>query len=204
MNASTTAPGDTMGQTEQSDAGSSEPPEPTNRGDEAAAALTLHNETLRAVDERWLRDHLAASLAHLPQPVQRVDVAIVDDARMTELHVAYHNLDETTDVLTFDATETPGGPVEVDIAVCLDVAQREAERHGHRVERELLLYIIHGLLHCMGFDDHEADGFAAMHDEEDRVLSAIGVGRTFRVGGEGAGSPGSGSAIPPLHKDISG
>ena len=47
------------------------------------------------------------------------------------------------------------------------------------IEQELLLYALHGVLHCAGFDDRTNDDFEAMHVEEDRILTAIGVGPTF-------------------------
>ena len=45
---------------------------------------------------------------------------------------------------------------------------------------QLLLYILHGLLHCAGFDDHDPAEHDRMHTEEDRILTAIGVGPVFR------------------------
>jgi probable rRNA maturation factor len=85
--------------------------------------------------------------------------------------------DESTDVLTFPSASD--GSIDVDIAVCADEARRQAADRGHDVTRELLLYALHGLLHCAGFDDRDEAGFNAMHAEEDRILDAIGVGMTF-------------------------
>jgi ssRNA-specific RNase YbeY (16S rRNA maturation enzyme) len=54
----------------------------------------------------------------------------------------------------------------------------------------LLLYTLHGVLHCIGFDDHEEADFEAMHGAEDAVLAAIGVGPVFHrpyVAGDGPG-----------------
>jgi ssRNA-specific RNase YbeY (16S rRNA maturation enzyme) len=47
------------------------------------------------------------------------------------------------------------------------------------IEREVLLYALHGILHCAGFDDRTPQDFEAMHAEEDRILLAIDVGATF-------------------------
>jgi probable rRNA maturation factor len=151
-------------------------------------------------------------LPHLPRDVNRIDVAMLDDEAMCELHEQYHRISDTTDVLTFDVSPSPDVPLEVDIAVGVEVAKRQAEARGHSIERELLLYIVHGLLHCMGYDDHDTASFAAMHEKEDRVLDAIGVGRTFT---DGAGNhrpssvgdvsnnrtPTADSRQPPSHKD---
>ena len=129
-------------------------------------------------DKRWLSTQIDAACTHLPRDVHRIAVRIVDDAEMIDLHRRFHDDATTTDVLTFDSGATEG-PLEVDIAVCLDEARRNASDRGHDVARELLLYIVHGLLHCCGHDDHDADEHRRMHAEEDRILTAIGVGPVY-------------------------
>lgn len=129
----------------------------------------------------WLHDHVTAVLEHLSREANRVTVRVVDDAAMVDLHSRYHDNPTTTDVLTFEAAPEPA-PLEVDIAVCIDEALRQAEQRTHDVNRELLLYVVHGLLHCCGHDDHDPEAHARMHDEEDRILIAIGVGATWGGG----------------------
>ena len=113
-------------------------------------------------------------------------VRLVGDAKMCELHQRHCQDETTTDVLTFDLRQpVPGAGdplrlvIETDVIVCVDEAQRQAAARGYGVEREILLYGVHGMLHCCGFDDHSDDDFAAMHAREDEVLVAIGVGPTF-------------------------
>jgi probable rRNA maturation factor len=146
----------------------------------------LSIQVLPGVDQEigltWIRDRLAAALQHMPDSaerclIQRLSVLIVDDQRMAQLHRQYLGIDSTTDVLTFDSNEQ--GRIETDIAICADVAARRARELDHTVERELLLYAVHGLLHSVGFDDRDEASFAAMHAEEDRILGLIGVGATY-------------------------
>lgn len=138
---------------------------------------------------RWLADKAAAAAGVLAYAGE-VRVRIVGDDEMAVAHEKYSGVSGTTDVLTFDLRDDPsaGGPLDTDILVCADEARRQAAARGLNVERELLLYIVHGVLHCLGFDDHDEAGHRAMHEEEDRVLEAIGVGRTFAApeAGEGA------------------
>ena len=117
-----------------------------------------------------------------------VRVRIVDDAEMSSAHARYKNTPGTTDVLTFDLSE--GGVLDTDLLVCLDEARRRADEMDHPPEHELILYIIHGVLHCVGFDDATPADADAMHREEDRILSAIGLGPVFARGrGVGGGRP---------------
>ena len=100
---------------------------------------------------------------------------------MAALHAQHAGVDGTTDVLTFDRG-SDATSIDADIAVCVDEATRAAKGRGHGVLEELLLYVIHGALHCVGFDDCSEEASAAMHAEEDRILLEIGVGELYGGG----------------------
>jgi len=122
-----------------------------------------------------------------------VRLSVVADAAMVELHTAFSGDASTTDVLTFDLSEGQAAAtrqLDVDIYTCFDEAVRQGAARGHAPERELLLYAIHGVLHCLGFDDHSDDQYAAMHAKEDELLAAIGLPATFEAGDSAAGTNG--------------
>ena len=113
-----------------------------------------------------------------------VRARIVDDDHMAAIHLRHSKIESTTDVLTFDLRDDPtdpAAPLDTDLFACLDEARRQAAPRGHAPERELLLYILHGALHCLGFDDHTDDGFDAMHRAEDELLAAAGIGPLFHA-----------------------
>lgn len=129
-----------------------------------------------------------------------VRVRLVLDAEMAQAHEEFAGVPGTTDVLTFDLTDPEEDPideptvslvegqvkvakvrhVDTDIMVCVDEGRRQAKARGHELFHELLLYSLHGVLHCLGHDDHDEGAFAAMHDLEDAVLTRLGVGKVFR------------------------
>ncbi|MDG1137426.1 MAG: rRNA maturation RNase YbeY [Phycisphaerales bacterium] len=130
------------------------------------------------IDYNWLQIQTCNALSFLHLNYSEVSVRVIGNDEMSQLHVKHSGVEGTTDVLTFDH----GGDehsVRADIAICVDVAKREAEKRGHALQNELLLYIVHGILHCCGFDDHDEKSHALMHEEEDRVLSSIGVGAVW-------------------------
>lgn len=129
-------------------------------------------------ERQWVEARLVECLACMTAPVARVTVEVVDDHRMAALHQRFSSIAGTTDVLTFPASAA-GEPIEVDIAVCLDEAGRQATARGHALRLELLLYALHGVLHCAGFDDRTGPEHQRMHAEEDRILGAIGLGPVF-------------------------
>jgi probable rRNA maturation factor len=137
-------------------------------------------------------------------------VRVVDDEEMSRAHEEFSGVPGTTDVLTFDMLSpedierfgedpaiwqqqpVPGTDrelwghveaqrlVETDILICRDEALRQASQRGYDCRKELLLYVIHGLMHCLGHDDHEEEDSALMHRVEDAILEAIGVGPVYR------------------------
>ncbi len=158
------------------DAGSADPDCPAAQRRTPVVHVTAHLAT--PLDLPSLERHVHDALNEIGAQFALVNIEIVNDDRMIELHRQYSGIGTTTDVLTFVLSEA-GEPIEADIAVCADVAARQASDRGHGVEQELLLYALHGMLHCVGHDDHTESGYAAMHAEEDRILDAIGVGETF-------------------------
>lgn len=130
------------------------------------------------VEPARIADALRSAARAAGLEVSGLHVVLVDDVEMDRLHRSHAGVAGPTDVLTFPHSE-PGEPIEADAALCVDEAARRASDFGHAVERELLLYAVHALLHCAGHDDHEPAAHARMHAEEDRILEAIGVGATF-------------------------
>lgn len=149
---------------------------------------------LAPADLARLHRDLAAALAHL-SAAGEVRIRLVNDAAMADAHQRYSGIAGTTDVLTFDLRDPPApdasapdaaAPLDVDLLICVDEARRQAAARGHPLTHELLLYALHGVLHCLGHDDHDDDAFARMHALEDQVLQAIGVGPVFASGGSKA------------------
>ncbi|MFG0331054.1 MAG: rRNA maturation RNase YbeY [Phycisphaerales bacterium] len=137
-------------------------------------------EVSASLDLRWLRARTVEASTEAGLSRGSVTVRIVGAAEMAGLHAQFLGLDSPTDVLTFDLTDGTAAPgfIEAEIAVCFDIAKNEV---GNRrpVEAELLLYIVHGILHCLGYNDQDPQEFERMHRREDAILEAIGVGRQF-------------------------
>lgn len=143
-------------------------------------------------DRVWLGHHLQVAAAHLGLSGE-VRVVSVRDSDMSAAHARYMDDPTTTDVLTFDMRDGGEGPLDTDILVCVDEAERQARERGHEARRELLLYAVHGVMHCTGHDDHDQGDYEKMHEAEDAVLEAIGVGATFHDARGSRPEPGPGA-----------
>jgi len=128
----------------------------------------------------WLEQKLGRIVQLAGVSQGQLNLVVVDDCRMTELHEQYADHSGSTDVLTFDLRETEDQPLLADIVICKDRAEEEAGRRGHEIRQELLLYAVHGLLHLLGEDDIQEDDARSMHQREDELLVLAGVGPVYR------------------------
>ncbi len=166
---------------EDTDSTPAEPPSPGAQPATLSIDIADARGLIDPSQHTWLAEQALAAL-RLAASIGEVRARIVTDAEMTTAHERWSGIEGTTDVLTFDLRDEASRdnqPLDVDLLLCVDVAQRQADARGHTPERELLLYLIHGVLHCLGYDDHSAADAARMHAEEDRLLDTIGVGATF-------------------------
>ncbi|NBC18098.1 MAG: rRNA maturation RNase YbeY [Bacteroidetes bacterium] len=102
--------------------------------------------------------------------LRALSLVLADHATVLDLNRSYLEHDYHTDVLAFPLGDEES-IVDGEIYVDLDTA---AERHAEfdaTFEEEVQRYVVHGLLHLLGYDDATPDGKAAMHRREDRYLT---------------------------------
>jgi probable rRNA maturation factor len=108
-----------------------------------------------------------------------ITITIVDDAEMKKVHKQFLHKDTTTDVLSFDLTDEFEKRRVFELVVNVEMAARQALKRGHSSEAELALYITHGLLHNLGFDDDTPEHAQRMHHTEDAILDKLGFGSVY-------------------------
>lgn len=115
-----------------------------------------------------------------------VSFLFVNDRRMKTFNAKFTGRNQTTDVLAFSQLESgrerkvgrrfpKAGPVTLlgDVIISVDAARRQAPRYGHPFEKELVLYMIHGVLHLLGYDDQARRARIRMQREEGRILGRL-------------------------------
>lgn len=126
--------------------------------------------------ERLVRRALAA------EGVDRAEISLllVDDRRMAAVHRRWLGMPGPTDVITFDLSTGVVGPPQAavlaaDIVVSTETARRMARAVGWTPRQEVAYYIVHGILHLTGYDDHTATGRRSMRARERVVMKACGL-----------------------------
>ncbi len=108
-----------------------------------------------------------------------VDLAITDNSGIRRVNRRFFASSAVTDCISFDLTDPTEPGRCFSIIANAELAQRQALLRGHSSRSELALYIVHGMLHQLGFDDLTVAKAERMHREEDRLLERAGYGVVY-------------------------
>ena len=112
-----------------------------------------------------------AALDALGRADREVHVSVVGDRAIRRLNARFLHRRQSTDVLAFELGAPGPSPLLGEVIICADTARRQAKRVGVPVALEIDLLVVHGLLHLMGWDDHDPRAARLMHEREREILS---------------------------------
>lgn len=104
-------------------------------------------------------------------------ILLINNARMRALNRSYRGQDRPTDVLSFSAREGSFGDLESgllgDVVISLESVHRQAAAGKHRADEEVLLLLIHGILHLLGHDHERSPADARRMRRHERRLRRL-------------------------------
>src|SRR6516162_4617598 len=127
------------------------------------------------IDRKHFREVARAVLEGEGIAEAEISLAFVDNATIHRLNKRYLDHDEPTDVLSFPLSEPSASKLAGELVLGVEVAAEQAAARGHDVQTELTLYVIHGLLHLCGYDDHDDAARAVMRQRERHYLQQLGL-----------------------------
>ncbi len=149
-------------------------------GKEIAAGIAFEfideRETETPIDFDRMERAVAKILIDAGVERGRMEIVVLDAEPMRETNVQFLGHDYPTDVLAFALEDDlENGLLEGNVLVCPDVAAERAPEFGWDAAEELLLYVIHGALHLVGYDDHSPEDAPTMRAKEREYLAFVGV-----------------------------
>ena len=102
----------------------------------------------------------------------KISIAVVTDPTIHALNKRFLDHDYPTDVLTFPLDNGKAG-LEGEIVISSDTAIRHGAEYDNDPQRELLLYVVHGCLHLLDYDDQHEAAERAMRAREQHYLKLL-------------------------------
>ena len=156
-------------------------------------------QTLVTIDRPLLRRVARGTLRAEQVHSAHLSIALVDDDAIWQVNRDFLEHDFPTDVISFlyesDAvppaaeTAVPVGPLPRgayrqlagEIVISAEYALRTADEYGWKAHDELLLYLVHGILHLCGYDDLTRKEQRVMRTREAQVLALFQLTPRYRT-----------------------
>jgi rRNA maturation RNase YbeY len=133
----------------------------------------------KPVNRRLLKQIVAALLAGLKVTEAEIGIQLVGKTEMARVNQQFLQHEGSTDVITFDhgsrkPSSAPGkAPLHGELFVCVDDAIAQAKEFGTTWQSEIIRYVVHGVLHLLGYDDLKPALRRTMKREENKHLRAL-------------------------------
>ena len=139
--------------------------------------IVSNNQDAVPIPESWLTtfediapDLIRLALAratHDDSPLHHLatlEAALVDDLTSARVHREFMDIDGATDVITFHHGE---------IVIGAEVAIRQATEYNEPPAREILRYLVHGILHLAGHEDTSDHDRALMEKSQEEIITEV-------------------------------
>ncbi|MEX1248127.1 MAG: rRNA maturation RNase YbeY [Anaerolineales bacterium] len=143
------------------------------------------------IDKQYREKHSADLLTRTVEAVLKdqqvgretgISVVITGDKKLRELNQQFLGEDHVPDVLSFPSGESSDAQHYLgDVVISMPRARAQAKASGHRMDEELQLLTVHGLLHLLGHDHASPQEKARMWAAQEKILIGLGVHITANV-----------------------
>ncbi len=147
--------------------------------------VIANRQRTKRVNARLLKQIVVALFAELEIAEAELGINLVAAREMALVNETFLQHEGATDVITFDHTEKRKAEsgkrkqIHGELFVCVDVAQTQAKEFQTSWQSETVRYIVHGVLHMLGYDDLKPALRREMKREENRLMRQLEKGFSF-------------------------
>ena len=100
----------------------------------------------------------------------KVSIVITDDKNIRKINKEFLGHDYATDVISFSLKNKFPKSIDCEVVVSAQTAAREAKDRGLDPCEELHRYIVHGVLHYLGYQDKDPASKKKMFTAQEKIL----------------------------------
>lgn len=128
------------------------------------------------IDHAFVRNVGIEVLKMLGKAQGEVSLLFSGDSRIRELNRRFRNVDAATDVMAFPSGDRGG--FLGDIIISVETASRQADQLGHSLQYELAVLLVHGILHLIGYTDHDDGAQEEMSRRSEGILKRLNLSQS--------------------------
>jgi len=141
--------------------------------------VVANRQRRKRINSRLLKEIVGALFAELEITEAELGINIVAAREMALVNETFLNHTGSTDVITFDHAEKRKGragklkELHGELFICVDDAIAQAREFKTSWQSEIIRYVVHGVLHLLGYDDLKPQLRRRMKQEENRLVRLL-------------------------------
>lgn len=147
--------------------------------------VIVNRQRTKRINLRLLKQIVLALFAELEISETELGISLVTAREMALVNETFLQHEGSTDVITFDHLEAevgnqkPETGIHGELFICVDDAIQQAKEFKTDWQSEVVRYVVHGVLHLLGYDDLKPDLRRVMKREENRLVARLEKGFTL-------------------------
>lgn len=130
-----------------------------------------NRQKIKKINIKNLRKYLNQVFSYLAIKGKKASFVLSDNKFIINLNKEYFSKNQVTDVISFPLKDDLDQNYLGEVVVSVEEAVAVAENLRLSWEKELLLYLIHGILHLLGFKDKTASQRKKMEKKQQEIIS---------------------------------
>jgi probable rRNA maturation factor len=127
--------------------------------------LPIHSEKIKKIIHKVLKNERVGKSGW-------INICFVNNSRIKKINAKFHKTNRSTDVLAFDLSDkNKKNNLAADILISTQAALSQAQQFKTTPDYELSLYVVHGILHILGFNDHTPAQIKLMRKKESQYVN---------------------------------
>ena len=133
----------------------------------------------KKLNTRFLKQIVAALFAELKITEAELGIHLVGAKEMARVNLRFLQHEGSTDVITFDHKNSEFQnsnfklKIQGELFICVDMAVKQAKEFQSSWQSEVVRYVVHGVLHLLGYDDLQPALRRRMKREENRLVRRL-------------------------------
>ena len=154
-------------------------PHVVSRNQSAINLVIANRQRTKKINTRRLKEIARGLLSELNIKKAELGIHLIGEREMAIMNENFLGHKGATDIITFDHLEKwkaqSGKPIDIhgELFICVVVAVTQAKEFKSSWQAEVARYVVHGVLHLLGYDDLEPDLRRQMKREENRIVQKL-------------------------------
>ncbi len=141
--------------------------------------IIANRQRIKKINARLLKQIIGELFRELSITEAELGVTLVGAKKMARVNWDFLQHEGSTDVITFDHAEKRKAEsgkrknLHGELFICVEEAVLQAKEFGTSWQSEVMRYLVHGVLHLLGYDDLKPHLRRVMKREENRLVRRL-------------------------------